>query len=96
MADSPARDTDSGALLEVWVVPGASRTEVVGRHGTSVKVRVTSAAEGGKANRELIKLLESAIGADVTLIHGITSRKKVFEIAGVDADLIVRKLGLDL
>jgi len=65
-------------------------------HGSSVKVRVTSPAEDGKANHEVARLLETELGRQVTLLRGITSRKKVFQVAGVDADFIVRKLGLDL
>lgn len=93
---TPAWDTDSGALLSVWVVPNASRSQVVGVHDGSVKVRVASPPEDGKANRELTRLLQHEIGRDVKLVHGITSRKKVFEIAGADAEHIMRKLGLDL
>jgi uncharacterized protein (TIGR00251 family) len=92
VVDSPA---DPSAVFEVWVVPGASRSEIVGMHGSSLKIRVTSPAEGGKANGEVIKLLEEKSGGQVTLLRGITSRRKVFQVTGVSAELIVRKLGLD-
>jgi len=96
MAEIPAKTIESAALLEVWVVPGAAQTQIVGVHGSSVKVRVASRAEGGKANHELTRLLEEKLETGVRLVRGITSRRKVFEVSGVDADFIVRKLGLDL
>lgn len=96
MAGSVVNNTHTGALIEVWVVPGASRSAIVGVHGTSVKVRVVSVAEGGKANDEVALLLSKELDAKVTLVKGMTSRRKMFQVSGVDADFIVRKLGLCL
>jgi len=96
MAETAVHNTDMGALVEVWVVPGASQSTIVGLHGSSVKIRVTSVPEEGKANREFARILSNALDASVTLVRGMTSRRKVFQVSGVDADFIVRKLSLDL
>ncbi|MDJ0960181.1 MAG: DUF167 domain-containing protein [Acidimicrobiia bacterium] len=77
-----------GALLTVWVVPGARRTEVVGPHGDALKIRVAAPPEAGKANRELAKLLERVTGASVTLARGTTSRRKLLLIEGVSPEQI--------
>ena len=95
MADV-VNNTDAGALIEVWVVPGASQSSIVGVHGSSLKIRVTSLAEGGKANHEVARLLSKALHTKVILVKGMTSRRKMFQVSGVNADFIVRKLGLDL
>jgi uncharacterized protein (TIGR00251 family) len=89
-------NTDAGALIEVWVVPGASQSSIVGVHGSSLKIRVSSPAEGGKANQEVARLLSKELQEKVILVKGMTSRRKMFQVSGVDADFIVRKLGLDL
>mgnify|MGYP000427444852 CR=1 FL=1 len=51
--------------------------------GAALKVAVTAAPEGGKANAAVIKLLAKALGVPksrLTLIQGATSRDKVFRI----------------
>lgn len=80
-------DGDDAVVVSVHAQPGAGRTEVVGRHGSAVKVRVAAPPEQGRANEALIKLLSERFGvptASVTLAGGATSRSKRFRIAGVE------------
>ncbi len=79
-------------MVRVWVVPGASRSELAGLHGSLLKVRVTAPPEKGRANDEVAEVLAAAIGSKVTLIRGIRSREKVFEVSGADVDAVRRKL----
>jgi uncharacterized protein (TIGR00251 family) len=75
--------------LKVKAVPGASRSEIVGRLGEALKVRVAAPPEGGKANREILELLAERLGlaaADVTLVSGAASPAKVFALRGVSAE----------
>lgn len=75
-----------GVSLAVQVVPGASRTRVVGAHGTALKVAVSAPPEGGKANDEVVEVLATLFGrrrGDVRLVRGQTQRLKAFQIAGV-------------
>ncbi len=83
-----------GVTIDVWVVPGASRSEFVGLHGDKVKLRVVEPAEGGRASDAARRLLEGLLGAPVSLIGGMTSRHKVFQVAGGDTETVRRKLGL--
>jgi uncharacterized protein len=76
------------ARLKVKVVPGASRTEIVGRLGEALKVRVAAPPEGGQANRELVALLAAKVGlplAAVSVVSGLTSASKVVAFQGLDA-----------
>lgn len=75
------------ARLKVKVVPGASRTEIVGRLGEALKVRVAAPPEGGKANREVTALLAAKVGlplAAVTVVSGASSPAKVLAFQGLD------------
>jgi uncharacterized protein (TIGR00251 family) len=77
------------------VSPGASRTEIVGRHGDGWKVRVTAAAERGRANDAVVRLLADTLGVPpdaVCLVAGRTSRDKVVEISGLDRAEVRRRL----
>ena len=76
-------------MLTVWVVPGARRDEIVGYHGDAVRLRVTAPPEGGRANKAVIKLLETATGLRFRMGSGATSRRKRFIAVGVDADDLV-------
>lgn len=84
---------DDAVVLNVHVQPGAGRTAVVGRHGTSLKVRVAAAPEKGRANDACAALLAETFGPGrVELVGGASSRSKRFRISGVDRDEFRRRL----
>jgi len=76
------------------MAPRSGRTAVeIGPDG--IVVRVRSAAEGGKATEEARRALAEAAGVPpsaVTLRSGSRSRTKVFEMHGMDADQLLRRL----
>jgi len=67
-----------GVVLEVWVIPGASRTEVTGVHDGALRVRVAWPPADGAANAAVIKLLKGIFDARVELVGGASSRRKRF------------------
>jgi uncharacterized protein (TIGR00251 family) len=85
------------ARIVVTVSPGASRTELVGRHGEGWKARVAAAPERGRANEGLLDLLAEKLGlprSRLEVVSGRTARRKVVEVAGLDLDEIARRLDL--
>jgi uncharacterized protein len=79
----------AGTRLRLRVVPGARRSEIVGRHGDAWKVRVTAPPERGAANEALVDLLAGALGVsarDVRLVSGHGSRDKIVELTALGAD----------
>ena len=82
-------DGEDAVVVSIHAQPGAGRTEVVGRHGTAMKVRVAAPPEQGRANEALVKLLSEGLGVPVsavTLQTGESSRSKRFRISGVEPD----------
>jgi uncharacterized protein (TIGR00251 family) len=75
--------TVGGTIVEVWAVPGASKTEIAGLHGGALRIRVAAPPERGKANRALEKVLSAISGTDVELIRGPVSRRKSFFVKDV-------------
>lgn len=67
---------------------------MAGLHGGRVNLRVPALAEGGRANAESIRLLEQLLDARVTLVRGMGSRQKVFNVAGLEVETVLRKLGI--
>ena len=91
---SPLRPHAEGTEVIVWVVPGASRTEVAGLYDGALRVRVAAPPEGGKANKSLIRVLAAQTGAKVRLLSGTTSRRKRLLIAGRSPGEAAELLGI--
>jgi uncharacterized protein (TIGR00251 family) len=81
--------------ITITVSPGAARTELVGRHGDGWKVRVGAAPERGRANDVLVALLAEALALPrdrIRIVSGHASRRKLVEIADLDAEEVGRRL----
>jgi uncharacterized protein len=79
--------TADGVRLRIRVQPSASRSEVAGRHGDAIRIRLASPPVDGKANEALTELLSDLLDVPrraVTLRAGAGGRSKVVEVAGVD------------
>ncbi len=79
--------SDGGAVLAVHVQAGAGRTEVVGRDGDALKLRVAAPPTGNRANDAVVALVAKEFNlsrADVSVISGASSRQKRMRLAGVD------------
>ena len=74
------------------MVPGASRSEIKGIHGELLRIRVSAPPEGGRANREVCRLLEEVTGARAELLSGATSRRKQLLLRDVDIETARRLL----
>jgi uncharacterized protein len=87
-----------GALrtsLRLRVVPGATRSRVVGRQGDAWKVRVSAPPEGGRANDAVLGVLADALDVtrrDLELVSGRSSRDKVVALEGMTLDVADRRL----
>lgn len=71
--------------ITLHVQPGAKRSEIAGRHGDALKVRIAAPAVDNKANAALIEFLSEALDVPksaVTIRRGATGRSKVMEVAG--------------
>ena len=76
--------------LDIRVHPGAGRTAVGGCHDGALIIRVAQPAIDGRATEAALSALARALGrrrADVRLVAGATSRRKVVEVTGDDAAL---------
>ena len=84
-----------GAVLRVKIVPGASRSEIVGGHGDRVKIAIAVPAEKGGANRALELLLAEALNLtrrSITIASGATSPEKEVLISGMEPDQLRERL----
>jgi hypothetical protein len=85
----------NGVLLPVKVVPGASRTAVLGEWNGRVKVAIAAPPEKGKANKALARFLAQLLKVrqrDVTVAAGHASPIKIVRIEGVTRDTVCHAL----
>jgi uncharacterized protein (TIGR00251 family) len=83
------------ARVTVRLTPRASRDEIVGFDGETLRVRVTAPPVDGRANQALTRLLAKALGVgrgDVRIVSGQGARTKVVEVEGPDEAGIRRAL----
>jgi len=93
----PVGPASDGVRLALHVQPGASRTELAGRHGNSLKVRVAAPPVDGAANDELVRFLAAVLGvtrSSVTVLSGLSARKKGVLVRGISVAEARRKLRL--
>jgi len=86
---------EGGVQLAVRAQPKASRNAVVGLRGERLKIAVTAAPEGGKANRAVEEVLADALGvrpSAVAVVLGQASRDKVVCIRGLSVEEVRGRL----
>jgi uncharacterized protein (TIGR00251 family) len=89
--------TATGCRIRVRAQPRASRTEVAGLHGESLRIRIASPPVDGAANEALIRFLAERLGVArrrVTLLRGESSRDKTVDVEGVSAVEASARLGV--
>jgi uncharacterized protein len=87
----------SETRLSVRVAPGATRSAVVGRHGSGWKLRVSAPPVDGRANEAVERLLADTLGVpprDVEIVSGHGGRDKTVALAGIDPAETERRLEL--
>ena len=86
------RPHPQGTIVAVTVVPNASRSEVVGLHGATLRVRVKAPAERGMANKAVTKLLGQVFDCRADLLSGATSRRKRVLLRQIDESAAQAKI----
>lgn len=82
---------DEYVLLEVHVVPRASRSKVLGVHDGRLKISLAAPPVDGAANEELLSFVAKWLrvpARQVKLSRGESSRQKQLSIQGVSSEQI--------
>ena len=86
---------DGSVELHVHAQPGAGRTQITGRHGDALKIRVAVPPEHGRANDALAKVLADVFGVaagGVSIMAGEKSRTKRFRLTVDDVETFAHRL----
>lgn len=88
-----------GIVLRLKVVPGASRSRLVGLLGGRLKVAVTAPPDKGRANDAIRVLLAGILSVPrqaVRVTLGHAQPLKTVAVSGIDTDLAVARLAAAL
>jgi uncharacterized protein (TIGR00251 family) len=83
------------ATLNIKVVPNTSRDRIAGRLGDAIKIQVSAAAQRGKANAAVIKLIAGTVGLrenQVQIVRGHAQPRKTLQIEGIDQAELDRRI----
>ena len=97
MANLSVQQVDGGIVFEIKVIPGSSKTAVSGLLGEKIKIKISAAAEKGKANKCLIEFLSKKLGVKknaIRIISGQTSTLKRLQVSGLSTEQMLKKLNL--
>jgi len=89
------RQHGTSVRFTVFVQPRASRAEIVGCHGSAIKIRLAAPPVDGAANDALVRFLADILDcsrANVRIVAGTSSRQKIVEIANIDRVNVERVL----
>jgi uncharacterized protein (TIGR00251 family) len=88
--------TKTRARFTVKVQPRAKETALAEKLGDAYKLRLAAPPVDGKANEACVQFFARRFGvatSAVRIVQGLSSRLKVVEIEGVDAEQVRRILG---
>jgi uncharacterized protein (TIGR00251 family) len=80
--------SDGSVVLDIQVMPRASRTQTDGLYDGALKVRLHAPPVDGQANQALIDWLAHCLGIakrDISLLRGATARRKQLRISAEGA-----------
>ena len=89
--------TATGVRIRLHVQPRASRSELAGRHGDAIKVRLTAPPVDGAANEAMLQFLAVRLQVPrsaLSLVSGGSGRSKVVAIEAISPEDASRRLGL--
>jgi uncharacterized protein (TIGR00251 family) len=86
---------DGGVVVHIHVLPRSGRTEIVGRHGDALKVRVAAPPVDGRATDAARIAVAAALGIpahNVVVVAGERSRLKRLRISGLEVGEVQQRL----
>jgi len=86
--DSPVylRVKEEALHLDLYVVPRASRTKLVGEYDGRLKLQISAPPVDGAANKEICRFIAAVLSiskSQIRIIRGKTGKRKTIEIKGI-------------
>ncbi len=72
--------------IKLLIKPNSATTRIYGIYGDRIKIKLASAPEKGKANKELINFISDKIGVPKKNIKIIAGEKSIYKEISVKSD----------
>ncbi len=95
-SDLRLRAVGDAVEFDVKVVPGASRSRLAGTWNQALRLTVRAAAERGRANEEVLRLLSEILGVaarDVAVVAGQARPLKTIRVRGLGTAAARERIG---
>jgi uncharacterized protein (TIGR00251 family) len=89
------REATNGVLVDIRVIPRASKAGVAGTRDNALLVRLNAPPVEGAANAELVELIAKLVGVprrNVAVVAGERSRQKRVLVAGSSVEQVRKAL----
>ncbi len=89
------RSRPDGVEVAVWAQPNGKKSEILGKHGDYIKIRLHAPPVDGAANEELIRFLSQVLKvsrSSIQIIKGATDRRKLVFVTGITVEKIAEYL----
>ncbi len=89
------KESAAGVTLSVHAQPRAKKNEIVGLHGSALKVKIAAPPVEGAANDEIMAFFAKLLGiprSSISIERGGQSRHKVLRLRGASATRITETL----
>lgn len=83
--------------LFVKAQPRANANQIVGVHGTELRVKIIAPPVDSAANEALVRFLAEELGVaknQVQLVRGATARHKAVKVLGLKVEEVKKRLGV--
>ncbi len=92
-----AEDREGDLILNVLIQPRSSKAEIVGLHGETLKIKLTSPPVEGAANEQCRSLLSKVLKVpkkNIEIVSGLKSRTKKLKIKNISRSDAEKALNL--
>jgi hypothetical protein len=89
------QESNGAVTFAVKVVPRASKNQIVGIEGDTIKIRLNAPPVEGKANDALVEFLADTLQVarkQIDIVTGQTARRKIVRVRGITASQVEQKL----
>ena len=85
------KEDKKNLILNIYVIPRSSRSEIVGIYNDSLKIKLKSPPVDNAANEELIRFLSEKFKtskSNIDLVKGHNQKRKVLKLINVSLETI--------